>query len=549
MQSKFFTLALLSGALLFCVPTQVTGQCFLSCNDEIQVHVPPNGTYEIKPFDLSGFDPALLCPDGIFHAQILESNIWVPATGGFVFDQSHIGQTFIGRLYDEVTQAACLVNVSVVESPDTVHFQLCSELWKDNRPMRGTTLIFQPNNPSFPYSPITFVLDSNQNCVDVSVAVADYLPGTTFSYTGIMPNTDHDNGVSSVDLCQIARHILGIAPLSPFYSIFAADANRSSSITTFDIVESRKLIAGIYDELPNNTSWWMMPDYCQFPNPNNPFQSTCPSEISLTQLTALNGGMARVIGVKICDVDGDVALNGDAYLPPVVNDSVTLLLPEGPIAANVPVVAPIKFDVPFTLSSLQVHFFLDPNVAQLDSITSGALDISTGSYHYDATTGDLILFDVNLPSISIPVGEWLFYLHFKVSGNTNFENVLSVAPNDSAPFTIVTGQECGNFYKVIPMYASIVSTHTAELRGARIAAPSPNPFSEQTFLEIELENAETALLEVLDLQGRVVFSEEKALSAGVSRWGIHTKAMTSGSLSIWRLNIAGQTVSGKLLRL
>ncbi|MDW8231136.1 MAG: hypothetical protein RMJ33_14985, partial [Saprospiraceae bacterium] len=67
------------------------------------------------------------------------------------------------------------------------------------------------------------------------------------SYT-VAPLKDDDylNGVSTFDLVLINKHILGLEPLNSPYKMIAADANNSRSITTFDIVELRKLILGIY---------------------------------------------------------------------------------------------------------------------------------------------------------------------------------------------------------------------------------------------------------------------------------------------------------------
>jgi hypothetical protein len=62
------------------------------------------------------------------------------------------------------------------------------------------------------------------------------------------------NGVNSWDLVLISRHILGLTPQDGF-SLLAADANMSGTITTFDIVEIRKLILGTYSFLPDANSW------------------------------------------------------------------------------------------------------------------------------------------------------------------------------------------------------------------------------------------------------------------------------------------------------
>jgi hypothetical protein len=55
----------------------------------------------------------------------------------------------------------------------------------------------------------------------------------------IAPEKDDNplNGVTTYDLVLISKHILGLEPLDSPYKMIAADANKSGSITTFDIVE------------------------------------------------------------------------------------------------------------------------------------------------------------------------------------------------------------------------------------------------------------------------------------------------------------------------
>jgi hypothetical protein len=118
----------------------------------------------------------------------------------------------------------------------------------------------------------------------------------------IAPEKDDNpkNGLSTYDLFLISKHIIGTEPLDNPYKLIAADANKSGSITTFDLVELRKLIMGIYSELPNNTSWRFIDGNFVFPNPLNPFGSAFPETISL-----FNGQMTEgnFVGVKIGDVD------------------------------------------------------------------------------------------------------------------------------------------------------------------------------------------------------------------------------------------------------
>ena len=436
-----------------------------------------------------------------------------------------------------------------LQAQDTIRFQLCAELWKDSRPIKGTVLTFKATNPSFPYPPQVFILDTSRSCVDMTVILSEYLPGTSFEYSASVPDTDYLNGVSVIDQCKISQHILGINPLPSPYAMIAADANRSGSINTFDIVEFRKLLLGVYTVLPNNTSWLFLTDYCIFPNPNNPFQLACLSGINSTELAALDGDTAKVVGIKIGDVDGDASLNGEPYSPPILTDSITLVLPQGEVSAGVPVAIPVKFDKDFDLGSLQAQFFLDPTLARYDSISDGLIDIVSPAFAtYNTLTGALKFSASGYFNLFVPADTPLFYIHLTTLQSANLNTILTVVHDDPTMRTFAVGSDCSLYYTIGSAYKGLVATHSPELGGLSIRVPSPNPFVNQTFLEVELESAKSAVLEVFDLTGRIVFSEEKNLASGLHRWEIPGSALASGSLGIWRLRVGEQIVTGKLVR-
>lgn len=88
-----------------------------------------------------------------------------------------------------------------------------------------------------------------------------------YSGTGllsILPDKAHltaDAGISTFDLVLISKHILGITPLENPFQLIAADENNSGSVTSFDILEIRKLLLGIKDTLAAG-NWRYVPDYC-----------------------------------------------------------------------------------------------------------------------------------------------------------------------------------------------------------------------------------------------------------------------------------------------
>lgn len=130
------------------------------------------------------------------------------------------------------------------------------------------------------------------------------------SYTVTPVKTGNDgNGVSTFDLVLISKHVLGLEPLNSPWKIIAADNNKSNSVTTFDIVEGRKLILEIYTEFPNNSSWRFFPADMVFPDPNNPFSGTFfTNSLTLDNLLQSNSDVS-FRAVKTGDVNNSADPN------------------------------------------------------------------------------------------------------------------------------------------------------------------------------------------------------------------------------------------------
>lgn len=82
-------------------------------------------------------------------------------------------------------------------------------------------------------------------------------PWATPYTVSIIPRKLHDplNGVSTFDQVAIAKHVLNVVPFTSIYKMVASDFNYNNQVTTFDIVELRKLILGQYSGFDANTSW------------------------------------------------------------------------------------------------------------------------------------------------------------------------------------------------------------------------------------------------------------------------------------------------------
>lgn len=120
-------------------------------------------------------------------------------------------------------------------------------------------------------------------------------------------NNDVMNGLSTLDLVLIQRHILGVSKLDSPYKVIASDVNNDGKILASDLVALRKLILGLSVQMPTGQkSWRFINSAKPFATPNNPFPFE--EKIALDNL-ATNMFNQDFYGVKIGDVNASISLN------------------------------------------------------------------------------------------------------------------------------------------------------------------------------------------------------------------------------------------------
>ena len=119
---------------------------------------------------------------------------------------------------------------------------------------------------------------------------------------------DHLDGVSTLDIVLITRHVLGINKITTPELMIAADINNSGSISAHDIIELRKLLLGHYDSYPSNTSWRFLDASFDFVEPLFALEENFPENYAIDHLG--QDMEVNFIGIKIGDLNGDASANG-----------------------------------------------------------------------------------------------------------------------------------------------------------------------------------------------------------------------------------------------
>ena len=94
----------------------------------------------------------------------------------------------------------------------------------------------------------------------------------------VIPGKDIEplNGVSTIDIIKLQRHIMGQEALNSPYKLIAADLDGSKKITNNDLFVLKKLILHQINEIPGQQSWKFVDKSYVFPVPTNPWFETDP---------------------------------------------------------------------------------------------------------------------------------------------------------------------------------------------------------------------------------------------------------------------------------
>ncbi|MFY7963597.1 MAG: T9SS type A sorting domain-containing protein [Chitinophagaceae bacterium] len=114
------------------------------------------------------------------------------------------------------------------------------------------------------------------------------------------------NGLNSVDVLLVQRHILNTTKLNSAYKIIAADVDGNKVVNSVDVLRMKRLILGtdttFASSLRGNRLWEFIDSAYTFPDTTNPFPFK--DSISFNNLTS-NKTNQTFIGVKLGDVNYD----------------------------------------------------------------------------------------------------------------------------------------------------------------------------------------------------------------------------------------------------
>ena len=321
------------------------------------------------------------------------------------------------------------------------------------------------------------------------------------------------NGVSTLDLITIQRHILGDVALDSPYKIIAGDINKDNSLSAIDLIELRKLILGVYDNYPNNDSWRFVDQSYTFVDPTNPFAESFQEDYVITNLD--NDMHIDFVAVKVGDVNGSAVMNANnSSIDRRSDKAIEITYPSMDIQKNQ------NIEVPFYVQSngvegYQMELSFDSDVLSNVILSNANNTLNESNYRI---VGNQISISWN--GISDYSSDILFTLSAQATESASLMNSFRINADRIAPEVYGTNGDIN-----IPVIKAIgEDTDNLEFK---LYPNQPNPFSMETEVSFSVPTDGDVQLTVVDVEGRVVQSDMTYYTAGT-----HTVKYQSADLGV-----------------
>jgi hypothetical protein len=421
-------------------------------------------------------------PNGSVNATLAEYNQgraykWLPSSRSAGKVWTTAGDFIIKvSVWDEAWNTDyCSTNLKVISNEDgsRIAGNVATE---DNVGVLNTEIIANAALPEYPKSELTDVNGDYDMDIYVNTELSAQKDG------------DDINGVSTLDLVLIQRHILGLQSLNSPYKLIAADANNDGRVTASDLTEIRKLILGISTGYINNKSW-------RFPIKNQIMDNGNPFPYIENVVATINNPNPNYdfVAVKIGDVNGSVVTNiNNPSVEGRINSNVVMTVADAVVAAGEVVEIPVTAANFSDVAGFQYTMNLEG--ASFVGINSGAIEMTANNVGV-LSNGVVTMSYASNEAVNANEGEVLFTLVVRADKATTVSEVLSMSSDVTKAESYNSDLKVGNVS---------LSVRTAPVASIELFQNEPNPWKGQTTVSFHMPVAATATLSVYDVTGKVV---------------------------------------------
>ncbi len=339
---------------------------------------------------------------------------------------------------------------------------------------------------------------------------------------------NHLEGVSTLDIIGIQKHLLNIEVLPSPYRMIAADINKSNSISAIDIIELRKLLLGIYTEFPDNDSWRFVDASYIFINPFDPFYMSFPESITYSPVT--NAEMSTdFMGVKIGDVNASFVAQANQDVLEDRGADVTMQLSYPELKKDELSNIQVRLAKDQLIEGMQFELVL-PQTLELTKLKSGSLILDESNYHIiDGQNLRFVWSAAN--ALELDADDVLFTIEALALESSDLNKA------DFNTDSHLNAEVYGPNGMLADLNLDIVEQSVnIEHFSYELFQNEPNPFKGQTIIRFSLAKDTEAELNIFDATGKLVYTENGSYIKGINEIKIDLNKISDSKLFIYSIS-------------
>lgn len=335
-------------------------------------------------------------------------------------------------------------------------------------------------------------------------------------------------GVSTLDVIMIQRHILGASKIISPYRLVAADVNNDDKISASDLVELKKAILGTTQSFKNNQSWKMIDSRYQFPDPTNPFNHAYPL---YHEFISPEGNMwSDFVGVKIGDVNTSYTANIRSQAD--TRSSIKLNAQDEAVQIGSEVALGVNLGQKEWIDGFQFTFDID----QLDDVQVSS-ELFAEQLNYHIQDGKLVVLAALDQAVLVNERELFVIKANALKAGYMSEMITQSRQGTSEIYTALT-----------PRSASLEWNRSVSAWSVK--QNSPNPWTDKTSIVCNTDKAGTVTYKLMDATGKLIYAGEQKVNVGENNIEIKADVLNGKTgVILYEIRLGDEVSNGKMIRI
>lgn len=333
----------------------------------------------------------------------------------------------------------------------------------------------------------------------------------------IIPDKEDDirNGLSTMDLIMIQRHILGKQLLTSPYQLIAADANNDKKLSPTDVLYLRRIILGKLDGVDVSSSWKFVDANYVFSNKKTAYAEDYPT---VKDIRYVNKDLITdFVGVKLGDVDQSVNVTRSSSRS--ADREMKLLTVEDAVLNPGDVVSiPLRMKEDMLVQGMQFALKFPAGSVDIESVSSESVLLK--GEEYSVMEGEFRISWFDVEGASLHQGEEFITLEVRVREKISVKDLFSVSQVEVE----------SEMYDMNDRSYQVALAYDDNDSGFEVYQNRPNPAQGYTKISYVTDRNTSVNLTIHDLNGKVIYAQEAQASRGVNEFEVQTDQLSGGVL-------------------